>query len=58
MRYFAAAVGILLFYTLSETLRRYRSNRLLRRAAQTAIGLFALQIVIGGINVLTQFTPF
>jgi heme a synthase len=57
-RYFAAAVGVLLFYTLSETLRRYRANRLLRRAAHTAVGLFAVQIVIGGINVLTQFTPF
>lgn len=57
-RYFAAAVGLLLFYTLSETLRRHRANRLLRRAAHTAIGLFAVQILIGGINVLTQFTPF
>jgi len=57
-RYFAAAVGVLLFYTLSETLRRYRANRLLRRAAHTAVGLFGVQIVIGGINVLTQFTPF
>jgi len=54
----ACAVGVLLFYTLSETLRRYRANRLLRRAAHTAVGLFAVQIVIGGINVLTQFTPF
>ena len=57
-RYFAAAVGVLLFYTLSETLRRYRANRLLRRAAHIAVGLFGVQIVIGGINVLTQFTPF
>ena len=57
-RYFAAAVGVLLFYTLSETLRRHRANRLLRRAAHTAVGLFGVQIVIGGINVLTQFTPF
>jgi heme A synthase len=57
-RYFAAAVGILLFYTLSETLRRHRANRPLRRAAHTAVGLFGVEIVIGGINVLTQFTPF
>ena len=57
-RYFAAAVGVLLFYVLSETLRRHRANRSLRRAAHTAIGLFGVQIVIGGINVLTQFTPF
>ena len=40
-RYFAAAMGVLLFYTLSETLRRHRSIRLLRRAAHTAVGLFA-----------------
>ncbi|MEP7198616.1 MAG: COX15/CtaA family protein [Chloroflexota bacterium] len=57
-RYFAAAVGILLFYTLSETLRRHRANRLLRRAAHTAIGLFALQVIVGGVNVLTLFNQF
>jgi cytochrome c oxidase assembly protein subunit 15 len=56
-RYFAAAMGILLFYTLSETLRRHRSIRLLRRAAHIAIGLFALQILVGGINVLVLFPP-
>jgi heme A synthase len=57
-RYFAAAVGVLLIYTLAETLRRYRANRLLRRAAHTAIGLFGLQIVLSAINVLTLFQPF
>jgi cytochrome c oxidase assembly protein subunit 15 len=56
-RYIAAAIGILLFYTLSETLRRHRANRLLRRAAHTAIGLFGLQIIVGGINVLAFFPP-
>jgi cytochrome c oxidase assembly protein subunit 15 len=56
-RYFAAGVGVLLFYTLSETLRRRRAVRLLRRAAHTAIGCFALQIMVGGANVLTLFPP-
>ncbi len=54
-RYFAAAVGVLLIYTLVETLRRQGANPLLRRAAHSAIGIFVLQIVIGGINVFARF---
>ena len=56
-RYLAAAVGVLLFYVLSDTLRAHRAIRPLRRAAHTAIGLFALQILGGGINVLSVFHP-
>ncbi len=56
-RYFAAGVGILLFYTLWDTVRKHRANRALRRAAHSAVGLFGLQILVGGINVLALFHP-
>jgi heme A synthase len=57
-RYLAALLGILLVYTLVQTLRAGRALPPLRRAAHAAIGLFFAQIIVGAINVLTLFTPF
>ncbi len=57
-RYLAALMGLLLIYTLVQTLRASRTLPPLRRAVHAAIGLFFTQIVVGAINVLTLFTPF
>jgi len=56
-RYFAAAVGLLLIVVLAQTLRRHPEMRSLRRAAHTAIGLFGLQILVGGLNVIAKLQP-
>ncbi|MCA1554339.1 MAG: hypothetical protein LC737_08175, partial [Chloroflexi bacterium] len=45
------------FYVLSQTLRRHRSIRPPRRAAHAAIGLFGVQILVGGLNVFTKLQP-
>lgn len=57
-RYIAALMGILLVYTLVQTVRASGNLPPLRLAVQWAIGLFFGQIVIGAVNVLTLFTPF
>ncbi len=56
-RYFAAAVGVLLIYVLAQTLRRYRDVRALRRAAHAAVGLFGVQLLVGGLNVIAKLQP-
>jgi heme A synthase len=57
-RYLAAGIGLFLVYTLRQTLRVARALPLLRRAAHTAIGLFGLQVIGGGINALSNFNQF
>jgi len=57
-RYIAALMGLLLVYTLAQTVRASATLPPLRTAVQWAIGLFFGQVVIGAINVLTLFTPF
>jgi heme A synthase len=57
-RYIAAGVGLFLLYTLRQTLRAARHIPLLRRTAHSAVGLFGLQIIGGGINALSNFNQF
>jgi heme a synthase len=57
-RILAAAVALIVFYVAGRALRGRRSvDGAARRFARAGAGLFALELLIGGANVLTRLNP-
>ncbi|MHB8293627.1 MAG: COX15/CtaA family protein [Acidimicrobiales bacterium] len=56
-RYLAATVSVLVVVTALVARRHARGNRALLRASLVSVGVIALQVVLGGITVLTHNAP-